>query len=512
MFFAMTMIPSLLLGWLDDDGTFVPFLISMSITLIGGATLAHFFFQRGAELTHRDGFMLVALIWGILSVAGSLPFYLAHTAGVVDALFESVSGLTTTGATVLSGLDQLPRAINFWRCMEQWLGGMGIIVLAVAILPLLGIGGMQLFKAEMPGVKKDKIGSRIAATAKILWMIYLGLTLAEAGLLMALGVGWFDAICHAFTTVSLGGFSTHDASVGYFDNPWIHWLLVAFMVLAGISFAQHFMTFRVETVPVRIQRGRRRVWLQFLAFIVPRWVKHNPTHDRQGVIRYIYIPGLRFAHYWQSLEFRVYILLLASLVAIATLWLWNSGVEWHLAMRQAALNVVSLATTTGYASTDFSTWPSLILLLMVCSSFVGGMAGSTSGGMKVLRLVLIVKQGLMEIRRVIHPRALITVRVEGRVLDNALVQGVWGFYALFISAFLIIAALVAASGADLITAVTASSACLTNAAVGLGDVGPAGNYAGFEPFAKLALMVGMVLGRLEIFTLVVLLNRDFWRG
>lgn len=416
------------------------------------------------DLGHRDGFVIVALAWAVLSMLGAVPFWTTGVCdSVVDALFESTSGLTTTGATVLSGLDLVPPSILFWRSMLEWFGGMGIIVLAVAVMPLLGVGGMQLFRAETPGPVKDKLTERVTETAKVLWYIYLGMTgITALGLFLA-GMSPFDAVNHAMTTVAIGGFSTHDASLGYYDSPMIRGVVVMFMFLAGINFTLHFAALR---------------------------------------------RGFSLATYIRDAEFRAYarwllsLLLFVGVAVLAT----SSG-----SLGEAVFNTVSIATTTGFAVSDYGAWPPGATMLLFIAMFVGACAGSTGGGMKVVRVYLLFRQGMREIRRLIHPHAVIHVKIGKQSLPEQVVQGLWGFFALYLVCYAIIAILLAFTGVDMLTALSATAACLTNTGPGFGEVGPASNYAGLPAAAKGVLMFGMILGRLEIFTFFVLLVPEFWR-
>jgi trk system potassium uptake protein TrkH len=417
-----------------------------------------------AQLSHRDGFLIVAMAWSALSILGAIPFWVTGTCDkLIDGLFESTSGLTTTGATILSNLDHLPPSILFWRSMQEWLGGMGIILLAVAVMPLLGIGGMQLFRAETPGPIKDKLTSRVTETAKVLWYIYLALTIIAAVSFWLAGMGWFDAINHAMCTVAIGGFSTHDASIGYFDSRLIRGLVVFFMFLAGINFTLHFAALR---------------------------------------------RGLSPSVYLRDEEFRSYVKWMGSLLVLISAVVLASGTG---TLEEAIFNTVSIVTTTGYSVSDYALWPTGTSLLLFIAMFVGACAGSTGGGMKVVRAMLLFRQGMREIRRLIHPHAIIQVKMGDKSLQDNVVQALWGFFVLYIVCYVIIATLVAFSGVDMLTALSAAAACITNTGPGFGDVGPASTYASLPDAGKSALLFGMILGRLEIFTFFVLLVPEFWR-
>jgi len=466
--FSITMLPPALIGWIYGESSMWIFLQAFGILLgVGLLIWGPFFFSRG-ELQVRDGFVVVVMFWLVLGLFGALPLYLdpiLHIS-VTDAVFESMSGLTTTGSTVIVGLDTLPRAILWYRQQLQWLGGMGIIVLAVAILPLLGIGGMQLFRAEMPGPLKDnKLAPRIAETARNLWLVYVGLTAACAMGYWIAGMGVFDAITHSFTTVAIGGFSTYDANIGHFDSAAIEAVAVVFMLLGGMNFALHFL----------------------------------------------FVRRASFEPYRRDEEVRLYLALLGTGAVIAIAYLLYAGVTGSVpeAVRQGVFHAVSIGTTTGYATTEFHLWPGFLPLMLVFLSFVGGCTASTGGGMKVIRVLLLGKQGLREIQRLIHPHAHIAVKVNDKVMPNRVVEAVWGFMAAYILVFVVMVLLLMASGLDQVTAFSAVAATLNNLGPGLGDVGP--NFASINDFSKWVLTLSMLLGRLEIFTVLVLLSPAFWR-
>jgi trk system potassium uptake protein TrkH len=377
-----------------------------------------------------------------------------------------VSGLTTTGATVITNLEELPISILYYRQQLQWLGGMGIIVLAVAVLPMLGIGGMQLYRAETPGPMKDnKLTPRITETAKALWYIYLGLTVACGFAYWLAGMSVFDAVGHAFSTVAIGGFSTHDASMGYFNSPLIDMIAVLFMFLAGINFSLHFVAFRNRAI----------------------------------------------SGYWHDSEFRFYLLLIAlvSLITILGLYFTETYDDWQDAVVNGLFQAVSIGTTAGFTTAEFYNWPGFIAILLLFSSFVGGCAGSTGGGIKVIRLLLLVKQGLREITRLVHPSAQIPVRVGSKTVDSRIIEAVWGFFALYVASFTVMYLALATTGLDLMTAFSAVAASINNLGPGLGGVGA--HYAEMHDLGKWILCFAMLLGRLEIFTLLVLLTPGFWR-
>ena len=466
--FSLTLMPPFLLSLAVGDGAATAFATAFGLTL-GVGILSWLPVRRTRrELRLRDGFVVVVMFWTVLSGMGALPFILAEDPhlSVTDAVFESVSGLTTTGATVILTLDDLPTSILYYRQQLQWLGGMGIIVLAVAVLPMLGIGGMQLYRAETPGPMKDnKLTPRITETAKALWYIYLGLTIACGLAYWLAGMSVFDAIGHAFSTVAIGGFSTHDASIGYFNSPLIDIVAVVFMFLAAVNFSLHFLAFRHRSL----------------------------------------------AGYWQDSEFRFYVLLLSVVILITVLGLYYTETYdgWEDALVNGLFQAVSIGTTAGFTTAEFYNWPGFIAILLLFSSFVGGCAGSTGGGIKVIRLLLLVKQGLREITRLVHPSAQIPVRLGNKTVSPRVVEAVWGFFALYVASFTVMYLALASTGLDLMTAFSAVAASINNLGPGLAGVGA--HYADMHDPGKWILCFAMLLGRLEIFTLLVLLTPAFWR-
>jgi trk system potassium uptake protein TrkH len=468
MLFSITLLPPVVIDLLYQEHSSHAFFYSyLSLLSIGFLLFLPVRNQR-SDLRLRDGFVVVVLFWLVLGVAGALPFYLYEELdiSVVDALFESISGLTTTGATVLVGLDDLPHSILFYRQELQWLGGMGIIVLAVAVMPMLGIGGMQLYKAEAPGpVKDNKLTPRIAETAKALWYIYLGLTVACALAYWIAGMNLFDAVSHSFSTVAIGGFSTHDASIGYFDSTAIEAVAIVFMFLGAINFALHFTVVRSKS-------------------LMP---------------------------YFRDAEFRLYASLLIIIVTLCTYVLYTQTLDhdFPAAIREALFQTISIATTSGFVTKEYANWPVFIPVLLLFASFVGGCAGSTGGGIKVIRILLLLKQGQREIMRLIHPNAQVTVKVGRQPVNNSIIDAVWGFFAAYVALFALMMLVLMFNGLDQITAFSAVAATINNLGPGLGEV--SANYASLTDFNKLLLCFSMLLGRLEIFTLLVLLTPAFWR-
>jgi trk system potassium uptake protein TrkH len=464
---SLTLIPPMIVALIYEDSGGLSLLESFFITLSLGGFLWYRFRTHKRELKTRDGFLIVVLFWTVLSLFGSLPFLLSEQLQVslVDAVFESFSGLTTTGATVLTGLDEMPKAILYYRQQLQWIGGMGIIVLAVAVLPMLGIGGMQLYKAEAPGpVKDSKLTPRIAGTAKALWYIYLTLTVSCALAYWSAGMDLFDAICHAYSTVAIGGFSTYDASMAHFDNVTIELICAIFMLIAGINFSLHYLAFN----------------------------------------------NFSLTQYFNDPECRTYVglLLLAILVCFLILWSFDtySGTE---SLRHAAFQAISIGTTAGFTTVNYNLWPAFLPVLLIFMSFVGGCAGSTGGGMKVIRFLLLFKQGFREVKKLIHPHAVFTIKLGKTPIDNKIIEAVWGFFAAYVFIFVIMMLILMADGHDQITSFSAVAACMNNLGPGLGEV--ALNYASLGDLSKWVLCLAMLLGRLEIFTLLVLVMPAFWR-
>jgi trk system potassium uptake protein TrkH len=467
--FSVTYLVPIACSLIFHDGMLWHFIDGMAISAAGGALLYLSTRRHYRELKPRDGFLLVTLSWVLMAAIASVPLMLAYdNMSFTDAYFEMISGLTTTGATVMIGLDLAPQSINIWRHLMNWIGGMGIIVFAVAILPLLGVGGMQLYKAETPGPMKDsKLTARIADTAKALYLVYVGMTIVCLVALRLAGMSWFDATCHAFSAMGLGGFSTRDASVGAFDSVTVEAVLSFFMLLAGINFATHFLAVR----------------------------------------------RLSWGPYLRDTEARAYLLIMGLAFVGLTSYLTFQGVyeDAGRSARMVMFNLVSIGTGSGYASTDYAQWPIFAPLLML---FLGGIipcAGSTGGGIKMVRTLVLFGQSQREILKLIHPAAVRPLMIGRNAVSERVAQSVLGFIFLyFMSAALMIFVLLL-SGLDFLTAFSAIIACINNIGPGLGDVGPSGNYQALNDFQTWVCAFAMLLGRLEIFAVLVIFTPGFWR-
>lgn len=467
MLFSLTMLTPILVSLWFEDGSYLIFIISFLFSFLSGLLLWLPFSKRMGDLSTRDGFLITSLFWTVLGLFGSLPFLLSESPqlSVSDAIFESISGLTTTGATVITGLDYLPKSILFYRQQLQWLGGIGIIVIAVAILPMLGVGGMQLYRAETPGpVKDSKLTPRITQTAKALFLLYLSITVTCASAYWLAGMSLFDAVCHAFSTVAIGGFSTHDASMGYFDNPAILLICSLFMLVAGLNFALHYHTYR------------------------SRNFKHY-FRDSESV-------------FWGTSIFFAILIVCCALII-------SSNLSINESLLHGLFQTISMATTTGFTTADYSSWPHFLPIMLLFLSFMGGCAGSTGGGMKAIRIMLITKQGVRELSQLIHPNAVIPLKVGNRRVEAKVVSAVWSFLAVYMFAFVVMLLLLMATGLDYTTAFSAVAASINNLGPGLGDV--AFHYGDISDVAKWILCFAMLLGRLEVFTLLVIFTPVFWR-
>jgi trk system potassium uptake protein TrkH len=472
---GITMVLPIFISYIYGESDFNGFIYSMLICL-GIGVPVWFLTRHKQSLTNRDGYAIVTFSWVTTAIVGALPFYFSGAIpNITDAFFESMSGVTTTGSSIIgniatlphlpNGIESLPHGILFWRSFIQWIGGMGIIVFYIAILPLLGVGGVQLFKAEVPGPVADKITPRVRETAKFLWIVYVGITAVEAFALMVAGMDVFDAICHSLTTMPTGGFSTKNASIGHYDSLGIHYIIIFFMFLAGINFSLHF----------------RAISGDFKSYI----------KDREFLV---YLSG---------------IIVVTSVIflAIAVQSSHFSGLNF----RESLFATVSILTTTGFGSADYEMWPAVVQVILLSLMFVGGMGGSTAGGMKVIRCMLLVKYAALETRRVLHSRALIPVRIGNQLVIEDVVRNTLGFFLFFMSAFVISTIALAAIGLDLESAIGAAASAMGNIGPGLNQFGPTDNYALLSDPGKWILTFCMLLGRLEIFTVMVLFSRTFWK-
>ena len=472
---GVTMLLPALIAWGYNEPDLVGHLKSSAICVLIGLPV-WFFTRKNRSLNNKDGFAIVTLAWLLVALAGAQPFYLTGAIpNFTDAWFESMSGVTTTGATIIGNIETLPNLVNgieslphgvlFWRSFIQWIGGMGIIVFTIAILPLLGVGGVQLFKAEVPGPVADKIRPRINQTAKILWMVYVGFTILQVLLLGLAGMPWVDSVCHAFTTMPTGGFSTQNASIAAYSNPLIHYIIIFFMFVAGVNFTLHF----------RAITGNYKVHLK-------------------------------------DYEFRVYL----SIICIATLLIFfnisSANSDWsHNSFLISLFESLAMLTGTGYANADYELWPFFSQHILLIIMFFGAMGGSTSGGMKITRIILLIKYAATETRRMLHARAIIPIRIGDRFISDEVVRNTLGFSLIYLSIFVLTAFVLTAFNLDLLSAIGASASAIGNVGPAFGAFGPTDNYALLHPIGKWMLTICMLLGRLEIFTIMVLFSRTFWK-
>ena len=434
------------------------------------------FTRKSKRLNSKDGFAIVSFAWITVALAGSLPFYLT---GIIpnftDAWFEAMSGVTTTGATIIgnpstlphliNGIESMPHGVLFWRSFLQWLGGMGIIVFTIAILPLLGVGGVQLFKAEVPGPVADKIKPRVKETAKILWMVYIGFTFLQFLLLGFAGMSWFDSICHAFTTMPTGGFSTQNASIAAYSNPIIHYIIIFFMFIAGVNFTLHF-----------------------------RAITGN------------------YKSYFKDYEFKVYFSILFFATMLIFLNISFSNSDWsHNSFLISLFQSLALMTGTGYSNADYELWPFFSQLLLFFMMFFGAMGGSTSGGMKIARVILLIKYAATETRRMLHSRAIIPIRIGDRTIGDDVIRNTLGFFLIYLSFFVLTALVLTALNYDFTSSLSVAASAIGNVGPAFGSFGPTDNYALLHPIGKWMMTFCMLLGRLEIFTIMVLFSRTFWK-
>lgn len=467
--FSVTMLPPALVSLIYKDGGGSAFTAAFLVIFFTGVLLWYPVRSEKDELKSREGFIIVVAFWIVLGSLGAVPFMMMDEPdlSLADSVFESFSGLTTTGATVMTGLDYLPRAVQYYRQQLQWLGGMGIIVLAVAILPMLGVGGMQLYRAETPGpVKDSKMTPRIADTAKHLWYIYMALTIGCALAYWGAGMSGFDALLHSFSTIAIGGFSNHDTSMGYFNSSTINMVCCCFLFLSAINFSLHYAVVNTRSAGI----------------------------------------------YLRDPEFKVFFVIQVSLILLCFVILAAKQTyeSDDRALDMAIFQAISMSTTAGFATDNFSTWPMFLPILLIFSSFIGGCAGSTGGGMKVVRIYLLYLQGVRELNRLVHPKAIYAIKLGRKAVPDRVVEAVWGFFSAYALVFIIVMLALLGAGLDNITAFSATAACLNNLGPGLGEV--AAHYGNISDSAKWICAVAMVFGRLEVFTMLVLFTPTFWRS
>jgi len=463
---AGSMAIPLLVNWIYDEPHPGAFISSIAITALSGLLMMVLFKRSSRDLTHREGFAIVALGWVNATFFGSLPYLFTGTfTSLANACFETASGFTTTGSTVLTGIEKHAHAILFWRSLTQWLGGMGIILLSLAVLPFLGVGGMQLYKAEVPGPTADKLRPRISQTARILWEVYILISAAEVLVLLLGGMNLFDSLCHTFTTMATGGFSPKNESIEFYKSPFLEYAITFFMFVAGANFSLHY-----------------------------RFLKGN------------------FKTLWQDDEFRFYgsVAVLATLIVSFNLWS-SIHKDFLHSFRLAIFQVVSILTTTGFTTTDFEKWPPLSQYLLLFLMFIGGCAGSTGGAIKCVRILILLKQAVRELYQLVHPRAVLPVKLGKKVISADTLQGIWGLTFLYLLIFSLASLALSMMGLDILTSISAVATTLGNVGPGLGAVGPTDNFAHLPPAAKWILTVCMLAGRLEIYTLLILLLPEFWR-
>ena len=466
MLFSLAIIPPIVVSIIYSDGETWSFFYALILIFVSGLLLWLPAMQAKTDLKLRDGFIIVVLFWFVLSTFASLPMVLSESLSVsiTDAIFESISGLTTTGATILNNIDDLPKSILFYRQYLQWLGGLGIIVLAVAVLPMLGVGGMQLYKAEVAGPIKNKITPRITETAKWLWIVYLTMTIVCGASYYIAGMPLFDSICHSFSTIAIGGFSIHNESFGYYDNHWIELVAIFFMIAACLNFSLHYLAFKNKSLS-------------------------GYKNDNEAY-------------------FFIFLIFLISLLTI----LYVSNISEDMNFKEIIKNIfyaVSISTTTGFTNSNYFNYVGFLPLLLILFSFIGGCAGSTAGGMKVIRVMLLLKQGYRELVRLIHPNSKIKVKVGNTAINERTLETIWGFFAIYVFVFLTVLLLLMLSGLDFLTSFSAVAATINNLGPGQGEV--LYNYASISDVNKWILSFSMVVGRLEIFTLLVIFIPDFWK-
>jgi len=461
-FFSLSLLVPLVVSFIFDDGSSNIFITTFLLIFIPSIIAWQLTKKSKEEMGVKEGFVIITLFWIVLSLVGSMPFYL-YGMSFVDSFFESMSGITTTGATVISGLNNMPESVLFYRQLLQWMGGMGLIVLAIAVMPLLGIGGGQLYKTEIPGALSDqKLTPRIKETAQALWLIYLGLTVVCALLYFAFGMSAFDAISHSLSTVSIGGFSTHDESIGYFNSISIEVICMVFMLLSALSYALHY----------------------FAVY------KKKPLK------------------YFHDSELRFFVSILSIVIGLSLLLSIIVGFDGG-SFREILFQSVSIVTTTGFVSTDYSSWPTSITFLLLIGAFIGACSGSVGGGIKSWRVLIMINHAKINIMRLVHPSAVVSLKIGSKAVDDKVAESVWGFFSIYVICFMLLLLSLLATGMDFESSFSAIGACLNNLGPGLGQV--AETYGSVSNFGKSILALAMILGRLEIFTLLVLFTTVFWQ-
>ena len=461
-FFSLSLLVPLAVSFIFDDGSSNIFITTFLLIFIPSIIAWQLTKKSKEEMGVKEGFVIITLFWIVLSLVGSMPFYL-YGMSFVDSFFESMSGITTTGATVISGLNNMPESVLFYRQLLQWMGGMGLIVLAIAVMPLLGIGGGQLYKTEIPGALSDqKLTPRIKETAQALWLIYMGLTVVCALLYFAFGMSAFDAISHSLSTVSIGGFSTHDESIGYFNSISIEVICMVFMLLSALSYALHY----------------------FAVY------KKKPLK------------------YFHDSELRFFVSILFVVISLSLLLSIIVGFDGG-SFREILFQSVSIVTTTGFVSTDYSSWPTSITFLLLIGAFIGACSGSVGGGIKSWRVLIMINHAKINIMRLVHPNAVVSLKIGSKAVDDKVAESVWGFFSIYVICFMLLLLSLLATGMDFESSFSAIGACLNNLGPGLGQV--AETYGSVSNFGKSILALAMILGRLEIFTLLVLFTTVFWQ-
>jgi len=466
IFLGISLIPPLLISFFYEEADLNAFVITICSSIILGLTGYLFTRSSKEELRAKDGFLIVTFGWLLFSFLGALPFFLSgFVPSYTDAFFETMSGFSTTGASILSNIEALPHGLLFWRSLTHWLGGMGIILLSLAILPLLGVGGMQLFKAEVPGPTPDKLSPRIKHTAELLWGVYVLLTGFEVALLMFGGMNWFDAICHSFGTLATGGFATKNASIGYYNSAYVDYVVIFFMILAGINFSLHY----------RALRGQAKI-------------------------------------YFRDPETIFFLGIIGTATLFITFSIWHqTSQDVELSFRQAFFQVVSILTTTGYGTANYEQWSSSSQTVIFILMFFGGCAGSTGGGLKIIRTLILIKFSINEVKKLIHPQAVLPVRVGNVVIQQDIIANVSGFYLFYISIFVFGVLFLNMLGLDFDTSLGGVAATIGNIGPALGDLGPTDNYGFIPDIGKWFLSFLMLVGRLEIYTVLIIFTPMFWK-